>query len=745
MIRNLLIALLVFVSAARATPLSAQRALYDKKEDALLLFKNGKYEDVVATLASARKLLRQDVESKLCLAISYFQTNELNLSLQLIDEILSSEQESYPEAIWYKARIFHSRNEFAEAANWYKSYLKNLRANDPQRKMVIDAIRRCSNGFELKYKAGLAVVENLGKAVNSSEDEFAPVLSPNHPDVLYFSSIRQENMGGKRDQFGNIDDVYGFNQSDMYSCRQKGGYWADVEPMHFFLNSSDHDVLLDFNSKGNSLFYFKGPRLDRGQIFIDTFKSIEERSISTNPLISPIDPFSGEGMLFVASDDLIYFSSRRSGGYGGYDIYRIRRSGDYWEEPENLGPDINTEYDEVTPFVARDGRTLYYSSNNSKFSIGGFDVFKSIFLPEQDRWIPPINQGMPINSAADDTYFRLARDGHTGFFCSSRSDGQGQRDLYAAYFKDYLMEMDFIPPKPPLAGNAPPPKATPVSDQYTANDPGPLEPAGETEIAQDDDEAGTTTLPPVEHPPATTPPKEDDTYSIPESAPEPETSFNPILRPRYGEGFSSAQLDQLADIANIMHSEFDLKLVITVNRPESTFVGKDLYDGVRYAESAADVLVRAGIERSRIHPRALCHGNEEMVIFSFVPAEGHQLADDLPHLEDAVQSTVSRGATVNSNCFYKIQIASLQGPASGQLIKKHNWPMAEKSSNGYYRYTLGAFTDYREARQLQEEIRRNGSPDAFIIAYLYGVRADPAWIRQSVNQFPELRSFLNRR
>ena len=738
MMRNLLIFTLFFLGAEWAT-LSAQRSLYNKKEDALLLFKNGKYEDVVATLASARKLLRQDPESKLCLAISYYQTNKLNRALQLIDEILSSDQDSYPEAIWYKARIYHSRNEFAEAADWYKAYLKGLRVNDPQRKMVIDAIRRCSNGFEFKYKAGLAVVENLGVAVNSSEDEFAPVLSPNHPDVLYFSTIRKDNMGGKRDQYGNIDDVYGVNQSDMYSCKQKGGYWADPEPMHFFLNSSDHDVLLDFNSKGNSLFYFKGQRLDAGQIFIDTFKSIEERSISTNPLISPIDPRAGDGMLFVANDELIFFSSRRSGGYGGYDIYQMRRSGSYWEAPENLGPDINTEYDEISPFMSRDGRTLYYSSNNSKISIGGFDVFKSIYLSEQDRWVPPINQGMPINSAADDTYFRLAKDGHTGFFCSSRSDGYGQRDIYAAYFKDYLMEMDFIPPKP---SGTTPPKATTVSGQpsNTYTRPPALPPTtepGDTELTKPNPDLVAPPRPVEENPG-----QQFDQVEEPDLQP----AFNAVLYPgSNNDEFSPEQLNQLRTIAGILETDFDLNLVITAYKPQSDFVGEDLFAGIKFAESASDYLVRSGIGRERVYTRALCHGYEDIALFSFVPTNGRDLASDLPHLEQAARATTSPNVPVNSNCFYKIQIVSLKGPASGPLITRYDWPMAEKSGNGYYRYTLGAFTSYREARQLQDEIRRNGSPDAFVVPYLYGMRADTEWVRQNLDRFPDLRNFVNRR
>ncbi len=730
MLQNLFFTM--FLTAAGWGLLSAQKSLYDKKEDALLFFQKGKYEEVVATLAGARKLLRQDSEAKLCLAISYYQVNNLNQSLSIINQILDSEEASYPEALWYKARIYHSRTEFSEAVKWYKIYLKNLRPNDNQRKMVIDAIRRCSNGLEFKYKSGLAVVENLGRSVNTKYDEFAPVISPNHQNVLYFSSIRENNMGGKRDQNGNIDDVYGNYQSDMFSCRQKGGFWADPEPLHYFINSSGHDILLDFNTKGNSLFYFKGWRLNQGEIFIDTFKTIEERSISTTPFVSPINPKAGDGMLFIASDTSILFSSRQLGGFGGYDIYKITKSPDGgWSAPKNLGPDVNTEYDEITPFLARDGRTLYYSSNDSEKSIGGFDVFKTIFLVEKQRWIPSFNLGMPINSAGDDTYFRLARDGFTGFFCSSRSDGEGQRDLYSAYFKEYLDEMDYVPPPlppPPVVRQSPKRSDLPPANPDPVIDP-PVPEINRNDIYKEK---------PPSHVVNFDKPRPDNNFSI--------VGINPILRPATSGDFSREDRDQINRIGEELHSDPSLHLVISVYKPESQFTGTDLADGIAYGEKAASYLERGGIARSRIFVRALCSGFEDFMVFSFVSSRGKPLNEYTPSLEEAAQKAALASTPSNSNCFYKVQIVSLKGPITSKIIDQYDWPMAEKSGSGpYYRYTVGAFHTYTGAKAMKEKLRKNGAPDAFIVPYLFGMRATTDLIKRNVDYFPDLQNYLSRR
>ena len=96
------------------------------------------------------------------------------------------------------------------------------------------------------------------------------------------------------------------------------------------------------------------------------------------------------------------------------------------------------------PFLARDGATLYFSSNRIE-SMGGMDVFKVVFDSKKREWQMPAHLGLPINSPEDDAYFRLSYDGSSAFFASDRMGGMGKRDLYIAYFKEPQSEQSLLP------------------------------------------------------------------------------------------------------------------------------------------------------------------------------------------------------------------------------------------------------------------------------------------------------------
>ena len=114
--------------------------------------------------------------------------------------------------------------------------------------------------------------------------------------------------------------------------------------------------------------------------------------------------------------------------------------GDTWTLAKNLGPVVNSGYDDTSPFLARDGRTLYFSSNDANRSMGGLDVLSATWLDWSGRWSPPQNLGPPVNSTADDEHFTIARGGERAFFDSDRITNEGGRDLYVALFDQPLEE-----------------------------------------------------------------------------------------------------------------------------------------------------------------------------------------------------------------------------------------------------------------------------------------------------------------
>jgi tetratricopeptide (TPR) repeat protein len=116
----------------------------------------------------------------------------------------------------------------------------------------------------------------------------------------------------------------------------------------------------------------------------------------------------------------IYFTSNRSGGYGGFDIYQSDKRGNFWGEPKNLGPTVNSQGDEITPFF--DGTSLFFSSD-WHFGFGGYDIFKV-----QGNNI--VNLGTGVNSSGDDFNFIFDPSVSTGFFVSNRKGIKGKTDIF---------------------------------------------------------------------------------------------------------------------------------------------------------------------------------------------------------------------------------------------------------------------------------------------------------------------------
>jgi outer membrane protein OmpA-like peptidoglycan-associated protein len=183
--------------------------------------------------------------------------------------------------------------------------------------------------------------------------------------------------------------------------------------------SPDGKTLFVYRDEGNGDIYFTERKPD------GTWSELEA-------LPGLINSSYRESSISITKDeDLLYFASERPGGFGGSDIYVCYKdSNGEWSKVKNLGPSINTEFDEDGPFIDYDGKTLYFSSSGRK-GMGGFDIFKTNLLDkEKNEWSEPINMGYPINSPDDDIYFSGTKDGNRWYYSSVREDGLGYSDIY---------------------------------------------------------------------------------------------------------------------------------------------------------------------------------------------------------------------------------------------------------------------------------------------------------------------------
>ncbi|MBN1416703.1 MAG: hypothetical protein JW973_16500 [Bacteroidales bacterium] len=146
----------------------------------------------------------------------------------------------------------------------------------------------------------------------------------------------------------------------------------------------------------------------------------------------------------VKTNDLIYITGYNETGKRGKEIFRIKYiDGQTWSMPELLSEVINTASDEEYPFFDTHSSILYFSSEGHS-SMGGYDIFKSLYDPNTGTWSKPENLGFPINSPADDFMLVTDKTGQIGQFASNRNTGPGMITLYHIHLSDDFISVNSL-------------------------------------------------------------------------------------------------------------------------------------------------------------------------------------------------------------------------------------------------------------------------------------------------------------
>lgn len=340
----------------------------------------------------------------------------------------SYKERGAPSIAWfYLGQAYHFNNKFDQAIEAFNKFREYINPKDLNIASEINRqIEYCINGKILTEAPVAMEVKNLGKNINTPYPEYAPVISADE-SVLIFTSRRNNSTGGK------IADDGGYFE-DIYISYNINGEWSKPQSIGPNINTEGHEATIGLSVDGQQLFIYKDDNGD-GNIYYSKLEGdIWQVPVKLN---ENINSKSWETHASISSDgNTLYFTSDRKGGYGGRDIYFSRKlpNGE-WGLPINLGPKINTPYDEDGPFIHPDNRTLFFSSKGHN-SMGGFDVFISI-KDENGNWSQAMNMGYPLNSSDDDVFYVLSADGKRAYYSSFKDDGYGEKDLYMASFTEF--------------------------------------------------------------------------------------------------------------------------------------------------------------------------------------------------------------------------------------------------------------------------------------------------------------------
>jgi len=325
------------------------------------------------------------------------------------------------ETYFYLGQAYHLAYKFDESLlvlSKLKGYLNPEQDADFIKKINL-IMRYDTNGIKFVAHPVKMIVKNLGDSINTTYSEHSPVFTADE-SMLFFTS-RREN-GHKILPDGQYDeDIY-------YSTSDDDGNWSKAKNIGNIINTKEHDATVSLSIDGRELYLYRDD--DNGSIFVTTLDNNNKWTIPIK-LPYPINSKYRETHASLGADNMtLYFTSDRPGGYGGLDIYVVRRlPNGKWGIPQNLGPRINTPYDEEGPFIHPDGKTLFFSSKGHN-SMGGYDIFYSNYNEDTHTWSKPQNLGYPINTTSDDVFYVPTPDGKRAYYASKQFNSKGKTDIF---------------------------------------------------------------------------------------------------------------------------------------------------------------------------------------------------------------------------------------------------------------------------------------------------------------------------
>ncbi len=371
-------------------------------------------------------------------AIAWLETAVQNISPGYRAGKLNETGAPY-DALYFLANAYRISTNFDKALETYELFLRDVDTEIYDIELVRFHMQTCHNARQMMRKPLTVIDRNVGSPVNSRFSEFNPVISSDEKSLIFTRELQ-------------------FYDAVFWSTLENG-IWSEPENLNPKLGIDQDYYPSSLSHDGRTMLLYRIDTYD-GNIYQSKFEDGSWSGVTK--LNNNINTKYWESHATMTRDGRrIYFTSNRRESIGGLDIFMSERdsTGD-WGPAVNLGPGINTIYDEETPFLVNDDRTLFFSSRGH-FNIGGYDVFRSD-LDANGRWSTPVNIGYPVNTTDDDLFFTPVGKGDRGYYSRFDDKGYGRSDLFSCDIYSERNPRNFIVTGKATVSNLLPEFAQPV-------------------------------------------------------------------------------------------------------------------------------------------------------------------------------------------------------------------------------------------------------------------------------------------
>lgn len=310
---------------------------------------------------------------------------------------------------------YAGNGDFEDALTAINRFLQKPNLNERTIKSA-EYRKRCYQ-FAVDYKKSIPATnyvfapQNLGDSINSKQLEYFPSATIDGNTLVFTRRIGQE---------------------DFFISEKRNGVWSKAEPLPGNLNTEENEGAQTISQDGRMLI-FTGCNMEDGEGSCDLYVSYLTKNgwgerINMGRIINTE---YWESQPSLSPDKrALYFAARDPSGFGGSDLFvSYLQANGQWGTPRNMGPEVNTSADESCPFIHPDNQTFYFTSNGHP-GYGGTDLY---FMRKKDdgSWEKPQNLGYPVNTIDDEGSLMIAGDGLTAYYASDGNDSRGGLDLYS--------------------------------------------------------------------------------------------------------------------------------------------------------------------------------------------------------------------------------------------------------------------------------------------------------------------------